>query len=272
VTVPGFRSVASGPLLAAHRGGALLWPENSLLAFRNAIALGTDFLELDVHLSKDGEVVVIHDPALDRTTTGVGAVRDWTLAELRALRLRDRSGEVTDEAISTLEEVIGLAAPTDLRLLLEIKVDARRERYPGIEERVLSILERHRMAFRTIVVAFEEETVHRVCRLRPEVMGGALLSPRTLKRRRSTVERELETVRKLGARFVGLHQRLVTPRIVEQVRQAGLVLGVWTVNEAAAMRRFVELGVDILITDRPDLAKELRRLNSPLRSSGCFAL
>ena len=64
--------------VAAHRGGALLWPENSLLAFRNAVGLGADYLEFDVHLSKDGEVIVIHDPTLDRTTTGAGPVRERT--------------------------------------------------------------------------------------------------------------------------------------------------------------------------------------------------
>ncbi|MBI2555390.1 MAG: glycerophosphodiester phosphodiesterase family protein [Candidatus Rokubacteria bacterium] len=89
---------AVGTLLAAHRGGAQLWPENSLLAFRNAIALGADFLEFDVHLSKDGEVVVIHDPTLDRTTTGSGAVKGRTIAELKALRLKDRAGAVTERS------------------------------------------------------------------------------------------------------------------------------------------------------------------------------
>src|SRR5262249_11405748 len=84
-------------LYAAHRGGALLWPENSVLAFKNAIALGADFIELDVHLSKDGEVVVIHDPTVDRTTTGRGRVRTYTLAELGTMRLKDRAGSAGDE-------------------------------------------------------------------------------------------------------------------------------------------------------------------------------
>lgn len=246
-------------LLAAHRGGALLWPENSLLAFRNAIALGVDFLELDVHLSKDGELVVIHDPTLERTTTGTGAVRDRTLAELRTLRLKDKDGKVTDEALPTLEEVIELAAPSPLRLLVEIKVAGGGTRYPEIEEKVLAILDRHRVTSRAIVMAFEKETVRRVRQLRPEVLAGALYSPRRLERMGSTVEREIEEIRKLGVGFVGLHQALVSPEVVAQARQAGLLLGVWTVNEAPAMASFVSLGVDVLITDRPDLAKELLR-------------
>src|SRR5712692_7259512 len=110
-------------LLAAHRGGALLWPENSLLAFRNAVALGADFIEFDVHLSRDGEVMVIHDATLDRTTSGSGPVRDRTAAELKALRLKDRSGAVTQEPLPTLDEVVTVAAQGKRRMLLEIKLD-----------------------------------------------------------------------------------------------------------------------------------------------------
>src|SRR5512132_4150501 len=109
-------------LLAAHRGGAALWPENSLLAFRNAIALGADFIEFDVHPSRDGELVVVHDPTLDRTTSGAGPVKDRTLAELKALRLKDRAGALTAESVPTLDEVVAVAAKGNARMLLEIKV------------------------------------------------------------------------------------------------------------------------------------------------------
>ena len=248
---------AVGTLLAAHRGGAQLWPENSLFAFRNAIALGADFLEFDVHLSRDGQVVVIHDPTLGRTTTGTGAVSDRTLAELRTLRLKGRDGKTTEELVPTLDDVAQLAAPTPVRLLLEIKVDARGGRYPGIEEKGLAILDSHGMAARTIVMAFQEETVRRIRTLRPEVSVGGLCEKRELAEMGSTVEREIDGLRKLGARFIGLHQELVTADVVRQAQQAGLLLGVWTVNDAPAMKRFIEMGVGILITDRPDAAKEL---------------
>jgi len=248
---------AVGTLFAAHRGGAQLWPENSLLAFRNAIALGADFLELDVHLSKDGQVVVIHDPSLERTTTGAGPVSDRTLAELGAVRLKGRDGKVTEELLPTLDDVAQLVAPTPLRLLLEIKVDAKRARYPGIEEKALAILDSHGMASRTIVMAFEEGTVRRIRKLRSDVTVGGLFWPKGLAETRSTVEREIDGLRRLGARFIGLHQELVTVEVVKQAQQAGLLLGVWTVNDTGAMKRFIGMGVGILITDRPDVAKEL---------------
>jgi glycerophosphoryl diester phosphodiesterase len=243
------------PLFAAHRGGALLWPENSLLAFRNALTLGADYLELDVHLTRDGEVVVIHDPMLERTTTGAGPVRERTLAELAPLRLKDRAGAVTEERVPTLDQVVALAVAEKRQMLLEIKVDAQRRHYPGIEEKVFAILDRHHFVPFANVMAFEAETWRRVRQLRPEARAGALYSARTLPA--GTVESELQALRRAGVAFVGLNQALVNAEVAKQARRAGLTLGAWTVNERDAIARFIDQGVGVVITDRPDLAKEL---------------
>jgi glycerophosphoryl diester phosphodiesterase len=243
------------PRFAAHRGGALLWPENSLHAFRNALALGADFLELDVHLTRDGEVVVIHDPTLERTTTGTGPVRRQTLAELGALRLRERGGAVLEERIPTLDQVVALAAAANRQLLVEIKTDERRQRYPGIEEKVLAVLDRHRFVPLTVVMAFEGETWRRVRQLRPDARVAALYSARALPG--PAVGPELQALARAGVGFVGLEQELVTAEVAKQARLAGLTLGVWTVNERDAIARFIAQGVGVIISDRPDLAKEL---------------
>ena len=242
-------------LLAAHRGGALLWPENSLLAFRNAVALGADFIEFDVHLSRDGEVMVIHDPTLDRTTNGQGAVKDRTVAELKTLRLKDRAGAVTGETVPTLAEVTAVASQAGRRMLLEIKVDAGRARYPGIEEKVLALLDRHRMAGSTVVMAFEPATWKRMRELRPDLAVCALYSARMLGR--TTLAAELETLRAAGVGFVGLEHTVVDTAAVARARQAGIQVGAWTVNDAAAMQRLIDAGVGVLITDQPDVAKTL---------------
>ena len=242
-------------LLAAHRGGALLWPENSLLAFRNAVALGADFIEFDVHLSRDGEVVVVHDPTLDRTTTGSGPVKDRTVAELKALRLKDRAGAVTEETVPTLDEVAAVAAKGLRRMLLEIKVDASRARYPGIEEKVLAILDRHGIAGSTVVMSFDAPTWRRVRELRPDVATCALYSARMLGR--TTLAAELETLRSAGVRFIGVEHTAVDAAAVTQARAAGIGIGAWTVNDAAGMKRQIDAGAAILITDRPDVAKTL---------------
>jgi glycerophosphoryl diester phosphodiesterase len=242
-------------LLAAHRGGALLWPENSLLAFRNAVALGADFIEFDVHLSRDGEVVVIHDPTLDRTTNGQGAVKDRTVAELKALRLKDRAGAVTGETVPTLDEVTAVASQGGRRMLLEIKLDAGRARYPGIEEKVLVILDRHRMVGSTVAMAFEPATWKRMRELRRDLAICALYSARMLGR--TTLTAELEALRASGVGFVGLEHTVVDTAALAQARQAGIQVGAWTVNDAAAMKRLIGAGVAVLITDQPDVAKTL---------------
>ena len=242
-------------LLAAHRGGSLLWPENSLLAFRNAVALGADFIEFDVHLSRDGEVVVVHDPTLDRTTSGSGPVKDRTVAELKALRLKDRTGALTEETVPTLDEVAAVAAKGKRRMLLEIKVDASRARYPGIEEKVLAILDRHGMAGSTVVMAFEASTWRRVRELRPDVATCALYSARMLGR--TSLVAELETLRSAGVRFIGVEHTAVDAAAVAQARAAGIGIGAWTVNDAAGMKRQIDAGAAILITDQPDVAKTL---------------
>ena len=242
-------------LLAAHRGGALLWPENSLLAFRNAVALGADFIEFDVHLSRDGEVMAIHDPTLDRTTSGQGAVRDRTVAELKALRLKDRAGVVTGETVPTLDEVIAVASRAGRRMLLEIKLDAGRARYPGIEEKVLALLDRHRMAGSTVVMAFEPATWKRMRELRRDIATCALYSARMLGG--TTLAAELEALRAAGVGFVGLEHTVVNASALAQAQQAGIQVGAWTVNDAAAMRRLIDAGVGVLITDQPDVAKAL---------------
>ena len=248
---------AGRPQVAAHRGGALLWPENSLLAFRKALELGAHFLELDVHLSKDGQLVVIHDPALDRTTTGQGPVRERTLDELRLMRLKDTSGAVTSEALGTLDEVLELAAHARRRVLVEIKVDDRRQRYPGIEEKVLAALDRHLMAPFVVVMAFEAETWRRVLELRPGMLTCALYSPRMVGNRAGGMQAVVDEAKGAGVAFLGLQQALVTPDTLARTRAAGLKVGAWTVNDAAAIRQVVGAGVDVVISDRPDLALEI---------------
>jgi glycerophosphoryl diester phosphodiesterase len=241
------------PLFAAHRGGAALWPENSLLAFGHALALGADYLELDVHLSRDGEVMVIHDATLERTTTGSGPVRERTAAELGVLFLKDRSGAVTAEPVPTLDQVVALAAAGKRQMLLEIKTDEKRRRYPDIEEKVFAVLDRHRFTPFAIVMSFEAETWRRLRQLRPDARVGALYSARMLPA--GEIERELASLHQAGVGFVGLEQRLVSADVARQARLAGLTLGVWTVNERDAIERFVGQGVGVVITDRPDLAK-----------------
>jgi glycerophosphoryl diester phosphodiesterase len=265
---------------AAHRGGAALWPENSLLAFRRAIAMGAPLVECDVHLTADGELAVIHDRTLDRTTEGAGPVAERTAAELGALRLRasgagntDRStGALTDERIPMLDALLAVLAPSRAGLLLEIKEPGtfatyeRRDgrlvaiggpRYEGLEPRVLSALDRHAMRHRTTVMAFNPDVIRVVRALAPSQRTTLLFARRQLDAAGATVVEALELAAALGVTDVGVEHSLADAALVAAARALGLALGVWTVNDPVLMRRYADLGVDLVTTDRPDMAQQV---------------
>jgi glycerophosphoryl diester phosphodiesterase len=244
---------AARPAIAAHRGGARLWPENSLTAFRGALGLGVDLVELDVHQTRDGEVVVVHDPTLDRTTTGRGAVRDLTWAELGAVAIRGTA----DERLPRLAEVLALLRPTSVGLLLEIKNGPGGDRYPGIEERVLALLQAAGLAERTTVMAFDWTILERLRALSATVRLTGLLAHRGAEQA-GGVASAAPRLRALGANDLGIERTLLTPEAVRAARAAGLTIGVWTVNEPEDLRRAFAADVDYVTTDQPDLALRLR--------------
>ena len=252
-------SATAGPpvQVAAHRGGALLWAENSLLAFRNALALGADLLELDVHLTRDGEVVVIHDPTLERTSTGTGPVGTARLADLAGVRLRGREGAVTDEPVPTLAQVLDLLRPALAELLLEIKVDAARRPYAGIEEKTLALVAAKGLRERTVVMAFEPDTLRRVRALDAGIRTTMLVSRSRVERERATASTVVGWATDVGATSLGVDHRVVDALLVAAAREAGLRLAAWTVNAEADIRRVLDLGVAIIISDQPDLALRL---------------
>ena len=244
---------AGRPAIAAHRGGAALWPENSLTAFRGALGLGVDLVECDVHQARDGEVLVLHDPTLERTTTGRGLVAGLASAELGAVTVRGTNGE----RVPRLAEVLALLRPTPVGLLLEIKNGLDEARYPGIEERVLSLLHAAALADRTTVMAFDWAILERLRALAAPVRLTGLLSQQGAERW-GGVGPAAVRVRALGAEDLGIERTLLTPQAVEAARRAGLTIGVWTVNDPEEIRRALAAGVDYVTTDRPDLALRLR--------------
>lgn len=257
----------------AHRGGAALWPENSLTAFRNAIALGARVLELDVHLARDGTVAVIHDATLARTSDGTGAVADCTAADLRRARLRGPDGVLTADWVPTLEEVLALAAPAGVALLVEIKTPGpavRYERqgdrvvarpgprYEGLEAKVLDQLRAAGVAERTHVMAFNPGVLAEVRALAPAQATTLLVDRRRVQ---ETGARPVETVQwavEARANFLGLHYLLCDADVVAAAHRAKIALGVYTVNDEATMRHLAALGVDVIISDRADLVARLQ--------------
>ena len=156
----------------AHRGASGYAPENTLDAFRKAVEMGADGIELDVQMTKDGELVVIHDETIDRVSNGKGWVKDYTYEELKKFNFNKTHLEYTKEEIPTLEQVYLLIKPTNLTINVEIKTGI--VFYPGIEERVLELTERLGMKERVIYSSFNHYTIRKIKELDPQAKTGML--------------------------------------------------------------------------------------------------
>ncbi len=259
-------------LFAAHRGGSRVWAENSLTAFRNALALGAPLLELDVHLTRDGRLAVIHDAAVTRTTDGTGPVSDLTMTELSALHLKGPDGRLTDDVVAELDDVLALVAPTRAGLLVEVKGPAvavhyeRRgdtvraiegPRYEGLEEGLLGTLHRRGMSERAAIIAFNPGVLRRVHELAPPQRTTLLVAQGHVAMAGAAPADVVGWAVAAGAVDVGLQHTLADEDVVRRAHGAGLSIGVWVVDDEAGMRRFAALGVDAITTDRPDVARRV---------------
>ncbi len=232
-------------LNVAHRGASGLAPENTMAAFEKAVELGADALELDLHLTRDGELVVIHDQALDRTTDGRGAIHEWSLDELKRLDAGGWFGlAFAGQRIPTLAEVLDRFAGK-LPLALELKAGSTV--FPGIEETVVATLRRHSAIDQVAVASFDHVALLRLKEIEPALRTGMLMVGRPV------------AVPAIAAACmadaVALEASFVTEREIGACRAAGLQSLAWVVNEPSRMRHFIGLGVDGIITDRPDLLR-----------------
>jgi glycerophosphoryl diester phosphodiesterase len=225
------------PELIAHRGGPAYAPENTLAAFRNAIDIGVDRLEMDVQMTRDGALVIIHDETVDRTTNGNGPVAGLTLAELRALDAGN------GEKIPTFEEVIALAKAGGVALLPEIKSP---HLYPGIEEKVLQAIAAADYGEVTIIQSFDPNSIGRLHRLDGEVNLCQLYGQGVL---------SVKGPQPGNADRVCLMAEMVVlnPWMIEQNHAEGRQVLVWfgIIEHPLVMRFLLALGVDGLIVDDP---------------------
>jgi glycerophosphoryl diester phosphodiesterase len=248
------------PLVFAHRGGRAVGPENTIPAFDAGLRAGADGLELDVHLSSDGEVVVIHDPTLDRTTDASGLVAAHTAAELARVIATHRFGVNLEHSwtgdhagIPTLREVLGRYR--DVPVIIEIKAAT-----PDTARTVVDVVRHLGAVERVCIGSFSLVAVQEVRRLEPRIATSASRREGQLALYRSWAGlspgrvgyRALQVPEEAG------RLRVVTPRFLRAVHRANLALQVWTVNEETDMRRLFEWGVDGIVTDRPDVGVRVR--------------
>jgi len=225
----------------AHRGASGRLPENTLPAYELAVELGADMIEVDLHRTRDGAIVVTHDEDL-RGLGGVGEIADATLAEVRTL---DAGGGAR---VPTLDELLdGFGAR--IALNLELKRGTRAE-YEGLEAATLAALEARGLVGGTLFSSFYDPVLARLRALSARVRIGLLLS-------RRFPDEWAARARRVGAEALHPELALVTPELVRAAHGEGLAVNVYTVDEPADLARLVDLGVDGIFTNHPD---RLRRL------------
>lgn len=247
----------------AHQGGGLLAPENTFVAFDRGASYHPDALELDIQMTRDGHIVVIHDPTVDRTTDGHGAVTGLTLADLQQL---DAGFHFTpDDGATYPYRGTGVTIPT-LRAVFErfptllINIDLK-ESVPGKEERLWQTIQEAGAADRVIVGSFICASINRLRRIAGAAVATSACPREVLAfvlSHRARITRLLRPAfRALQVPEVHSGIRIVSPTSIKAAHRRGVQVHVWTVNERPDMERLLEWGVDGIMTDRPDLLSGL---------------
>jgi glycerophosphoryl diester phosphodiesterase len=238
------------PLNFAHQGACREAPANTLAAFLLAVELGADGIEFDVHLSSDGEVVVIHDFGVDATTDGQGLVRDKTLLTLKRLDAGSWFDPAfSGERIPTLGEVIDVVGQ---RLLLNIELKTAGLRGEGLAEAVVQMVEGNHLLERVVISSFNPLSLWRVRRLNPSIPIGLLYAPDLPFFLRRPWFRYL-----LRPEALHPYYTMVDDDYMRWARGQGYRVHTWTVDEPGEMWQLVRRGVDLIITNRPDLLTDL---------------
>src|SRR5256884_1530210 len=228
-------------LVIAHRGASGHAPENTMAAFRKAVAQGATFIETDLNLSRDAHFVAIHDDPVTRTTNGQGKVHDLTLADLRRLDAGSWFGsEFSGERIPTLEEILEFSKKNDVVFYLELKPTGAW----GGEHAVIAALRESGEIPRAVLISFDASMVLNVHSIEPTVMTGLLYD--------GQLEKPVEKAVEIGARQLAVRGDLVTPALLEQARKKDLQVVCWTINQPAHMRLLIEAGVQGIMSDYPD--------------------
>jgi glycerophosphoryl diester phosphodiesterase len=251
---------SSRPLVYAHRGGAALRPENTIASFDHGLSLGADGLELDVHLSSDGVVVVHPDDTLDRTTGGTGFVSSFTAVELAAVDAgyRFRPANAGPAEFPFRGQGLGVPRLRDVlerypaaQIIIELKVN-----HPELARRAIDEVRAAGAIDRVSLGSFGWRVLHAARQYEPRISTGASREEARWALYRSWIGwplvrpsyREFQVPERAGATTI------ISPRFIAHARRAGLPVKVWTIDEPDDMRRLIRWGVDGLITDRPDLA------------------
>lgn len=227
-------------IVIGHRGAAAHKPENTLSSFRKAIEFGVDMIELDVQVCASGELVVIHDETVDRTTKGTGIVSQLTWTELQNLIIED------GQRIPSLEEVVELCQG---RCKVNIELKGVSTGKPAAELVSNLLMEEGYAAENYLISSFDEQELLDFKSICPKVPLALLL--------RELNEERLSTAKRIGVGAINLRHEALSQEVVTEIHGHGLMLNAWTVNDQKAIERAVELGVDGIFSDFPDTVIKL---------------
>ena len=234
----------------AHRGYSGNYPENTMLAFQKAVELAVDGIEFDVHLTKDNQLVIIHDETIDRTSNGSGWVKDMTLEELRKYDFSAGfAGVYGFNPIPTLREYFELVRDTPIISNIELKTGVLE--YPGIEKAVIDMVKEYGLEDRVILSSFNHYTILRCKSIDPTLKCGFLTEDWIIDCGKYTASHGVECCHPNKFNLV--------PEFVEEMHAAGREINTYTVNEAEDILRLSALGVDALIGNYPERMIELLR-------------
>jgi glycerophosphoryl diester phosphodiesterase len=253
-------TIPSPTRVIAHRGFSGRAPENTLAAIRDAITIGADMVEVDVTMTADGQVIILHDETLDRTTDGHGPATGQTVDEIRRLDAGSWFGpEHRGERVPTLAE--GLESVRGRILVnIEIKPEAVER---GIVAEVAALIVEHSMHDQVVVSSFSPEALRRIKIADPDVFTVSLFNDDF-----HDAMDPLEIVQQVGARGLSISKDRVTPEIIERCHRHGIPVGVYTVNKRRHMRRLIDIGVHAIFTDHPDRLIEVLAERDAVPASG----
>ncbi|WP_124066454.1 glycerophosphodiester phosphodiesterase [Clostridium sp. E02] len=232
----------------AHRGASAYAPENTLEAFELAIKQKADGIELDVQLTKDGKMAVIHDETIDRTCDGVGFVTNFTMKELKNFHCNRTHPEYPSAVIPELKEVLDLLKPTGLTVNIELKTGVFR--YKGLEEKAMRLVESMGFKDRIIYSSFHHPSIIKIKKLNPNALTGMLYSDGWIN--------VLGYAKLIGADALHPSFHLMrSEKLILEARKRNLPLHVWTVNEKPIMESLVREKIGAIITNYPDIARRI---------------
>lgn len=232
----------------AHRGASGTLPENTLPAYAEAAKVGADGIELDIQLTKDGQIVVCHDERIDRTSNGTGFVKDYTLEELRGFEFHKTYPDYPHAQIPTMAEVLDLIQPTGLMINIELKTGLFF--YEGIEEKILKLVREKKMEDRVLYSSFNHYSIRKIQTLNPAAKTAFLTCDGWI---------DLPAYGKkygVNALHPDFHN-LQYPDFMEQADREGLDVNVWTVNTKEDILWCAAKGVHAVITNYPAMALEV---------------